>query len=131
MTVFVDTSALYAVMDRDDRNHSAARDRWADLIDKSENLVTTNYVVVETAALVMHRLGADAARSLFDDILGVVEIRYIDADLHRAAVASFLAARQRGLSLVDCSSFQAMRDLDITAAFAFDRHFARQGFRVT
>ena len=130
MTVFVDTSALYALMDRDDRNHKAARDKWIKLLEAGEVLLTTSYVVVETTALVQHRLGLDAVRTLLDDILGVVEIRFVEADLHKAAVASLLSARQRGLSLVDCASFQAMRDLDIGIAFTFDRHFRQQGFRL-
>ena len=129
MTVFVDTSALYAVLDRDDRNHPAARDVWKDLVEGGESLLTTNYVVVETAALVQHRLGLDAVRTLLDDMLGLVEVVFVDADLHRATAAAMLAARQRGLSLVDCASFQTMRDLGLEIAFAFDRHFDQQGFR--
>jgi|GEM_PF-2518604 len=32
------------------------------------------------------------------------------------------------LRLVDCSSFQVMRQLGIQRAFAIDRHFREQGF---
>jgi predicted nucleic acid-binding protein len=32
------------------------------------------------------------------------------------------------LSLVDCTSFQVMRQLGIDTAFAFDEHFAEQHF---
>jgi len=130
MTVFVDTSALYALMDRDDRNHPAARDTWRDLLKGEVSLLTTSYVVVEITALVQHRLGIDAVRTLLDDIIGVIEIHFVVADLHRASVASLLTARQRGLSLVDCVSFQTMRDHNIGAAFTFDRHFQRHGFRL-
>lgn len=47
---------------------------------------------------------------------------------HGVAVTALLTAGKRQLSLVDCSSFEAMRRLGITSAFAFDRHFAEQGF---
>jgi predicted nucleic acid-binding protein len=32
------------------------------------------------------------------------------------------------LSLVDCVSFTVMKDLGLTTAFAFDRHFEQAGF---
>ena len=39
------------------------------------------------------------------------------------AVAALLAANCRQLSLVDCTSFQAMRQLGIATVFTFDAHF--------
>ncbi len=39
-----------------------------------------------------------------------------------------LAANRRQLSLVDCVSFAAMRELGIEHYFAFDQHFDEQGF---
>ncbi len=36
--------------------------------------------------------------------------------------------RRRRLSWVDCVSFVMMRRLRLEACFAFDRHFAGQGF---
>jgi predicted nucleic acid-binding protein len=52
----------------------------------------------------------------------------IDVTLHTAGVSSVLAAGRRGLSLVDCVSFATMRNLGIGDVFAFDEHFAQQGF---
>ena len=55
MTVFVDTSAFYAVLDRDDANHAAAEEAWRALLGEPATLLTTNYVLVETAALLQRR----------------------------------------------------------------------------
>jgi predicted nucleic acid-binding protein len=67
MTVFVDTSALYAVLDRDDANHLAARETWRRLLlDPSALLLTHNYVLVETAALLQNRRGIDVVRTLHE-----------------------------------------------------------------
>jgi predicted nucleic acid-binding protein len=41
-----------------------------------------------------------------------------------------LTSARRRLSLVDCTSFEVMRRLGITSAFAIDRHFVEQGFEV-
>ena len=67
--IFVDTSALYAVLDRDDQNHPLAKSTWGTLLQEDEALIVTNYVVVETTALVQHRLGMAAVRVLCGDVL--------------------------------------------------------------
>jgi predicted nucleic acid-binding protein len=127
--VFVDTSAIYALLDRSDQRHTDASHQWRRLLDSGDLLFTTNYVVVEICALAQHRLGLDAVRAIQDDILPAIEIHWIDQATHALAMAALLAARRRKLSLVDCSSFSAMRQAGSSVAFAFDGHFVEEGFR--
>lgn len=127
--IFVDTSAIYALLDRDDRNHPIARKTWFELLQSGIPLLTTNYVVVESCALAQNRLGVDAVRTIQDDILPAMELHWIDPASHALAMAALLAAARRKLSLVDCSSFSVMRQADARIAFAFDRHFTNEGFR--
>jgi predicted nucleic acid-binding protein len=129
VTVFVDTSALYAVLDRDDANHAAAAATFSSLL-ASATLVSHSYVAVETSALVQRRLGADALRTLHDDVLPVLEVAYVDESLHRSAVAAHLASGARHVSLVDWTSFELMRRRELAEAFAFDEDFLQQGFVV-
>jgi predicted nucleic acid-binding protein len=126
---FVDTSALYALLDEDDDNHRAAAS-WLRGAEADERLITHNYVVVETAALVHRRLGAAAIRSLFDALLPALSVQFVDEALHARAVAAHLAAARSRPSLVDRVSFQLVRDLDLDRAFVFDRDFVRQGIQV-
>lgn len=128
MTVFVDTSAIYALLDRDDESHLAAADAFTAL--EEGPLMAHNYVVVESAALVQRRLGPLAVRTLFDDFLPVLELAWIDEHTHRAAVAALIASENRGVSLVDWTSFEVMRQQGINRAFAFDDDFATQGFEL-
>lgn len=127
MTVFVDTSALYAVLDRDDDNHRAAAKTFPDLLDR-ESLLTHSYALVETVALVQRRLGVEAVRALEDDILPALDVWWVDESLHRAATAALLASGARDVSLVDWASFELMRRLGVREAFAFDDDFQEQGF---
>ena len=127
-TVYIDTSALYAVLDADDENHESAKRLWTDLLTQEARLVCSNYVLVETFALVQHRLGIEAVRTLQEDILPTLHVEWVDELSHRAAVTALLTAGRRRLSLVDCTSFEVMRQLGIRTAFAFDAHFAEQGF---
>lgn len=130
MSVFVDTSALYALLSRSDENHRAAAAAFPGLRERGR-LVTHNYVVVETAALVHRRLGSAAVRALLDDLLSPIEILWVDRDLHAVAQAAFLAgARRRGISLVDRVSFETMRREGVEVAFAFDPDFVSEGFAV-
>lgn len=62
MSTFVDTSALLAVLDASDVAHKVADRIWRRLIESDERLVSTNYVLVETFALVQRRLGLPAVR---------------------------------------------------------------------
>jgi predicted nucleic acid-binding protein len=128
--IFVDTSALYAVLDRDDQNHPLAKSTWGTLLQEDDALIVSNYVVVETTALVQHRLGMDAVRVLFVDILPALDVHWIGADEHMHAQNALLASDRRKVSLVDCSSFHVMRSRMVRTAFAFDPHFREHGFEV-
>ena len=131
MSIFVDTSALFAILDADDLNHTSAKETWARLLDADETLVTTNYVLVETHALVQRRLGMAAVKALYQDIVPVLQVEWIDSSQHAVAVGKLTATADRQLSLVDWVSFTLMRQLGIKAAFAFDADFDQQGFNAT
>lgn len=128
--ILVDTSALYAVLDRDDENHAVAKATWGGLLETDQPLLVTNYVVVETTALVQHRLGMEAVRVLCGDILPALQVHWITDGDHAHAQNALLATDRRKLSLVDCSSFHIMRSRMMRTAFAFDPHFREQGFDV-
>lgn len=130
MSTFVDTSAFLAVLDADDAQHVRADRVWSDLVGSEEDLLTTSYVLVETFALAQARLGLRAARLMHDDVVPILRVTWVDEALHRAAMTAVLTAQRRDLSLVDCVSFEAMRRLGASRAFAFDRHFRQQGFTV-
>jgi predicted nucleic acid-binding protein len=128
MTVFIDTSAFYAVMDRDDANHPAAKELWTTLLGESAPLLTTNYVLMETAALLQHRIGVAAVRSFHEDVVPLLQVDWVTEEAHRAGMEAVLTAARKRLSLVDCVSFQTMRRMGVRSAFCFDAHFGEQGF---
>lgn len=128
--ILIDTSALYAVLDRDDQNHPGAKATWGKLVQMDDTLLVTNYVILETTALVQHRLGMEAVRVLCGDIFPALDVHWITEADHMHAQNALLATDRRKLSLVDCSSFHVMRSRMVRSAFAFDPHFREQGFDV-
>jgi predicted nucleic acid-binding protein len=130
MNVFVDTSALMAVLNADDRYHAVAKSAWEKLILERDQLYLNNYVLIETFALLQRRFGLEAVRLFQSDILPVMEIVWIGEATHNSAVGALLAANRRELSLVDCGSFETMRQLGLSHVFTLDAHFKEQGFEV-
>ena len=130
MTTFVDTSAFFAVLDADDRMHAKARKEWERLLETDTSFRTTNYVLVETAALLQSRIGMEGLRLFAADVIPALDIIWVEAGMHLSAQHALLVASRRDLSLVDCVSFEAMRRYRIDNVFCFDVHFAQQGFEV-
>lgn len=128
MSVFVDTSALLAVLNSGDENHARASRSFRALVGSDEPLVTTSYVLVETVALLRHRFGLGAVRGFQDAVAPMLAVVWVDAELHAEGTAALLTANRRELSLVDCVSFACMRQQGLARAFHFDRHFRDQGF---
>lgn len=87
-------------------------------------------MVLETVALTQRRLGLEAVTVLRDSLLAVVQQAWVDRDLHGQALAATLAAGRRDVSFVDRVSFELMRRRGLQRAFAFDEHFAEQGFEL-
>jgi predicted nucleic acid-binding protein len=128
MSIFIDTSAFLAILDADDQYHQKADTAWQEILSSREDLITTNYILVETFALVQRRLGLEALKVFQGDIIPVLDIEWITEGLHQNAVDMLIIAAQRQLSLVDCTSFTVMRKTGLKKAFTFDSHFMKQGF---
>jgi predicted nucleic acid-binding protein len=128
--IFVDTSAFYAILDDRDPNHASARRELDRMAAADESLLSHEYVLVETAALVQRRLGIDVLRRFVDDVLPVVAIAWVDEALHAEAREALLGSGRRHVSLVDWTSFLVMRRHGVARAFAFDPDFREQGFEV-
>jgi predicted nucleic acid-binding protein len=129
VSVVVDTSALFALLDRRDAHHASAVAFWADPDD--EDLVTHAYVVVESVALVRARLGVAAVTALVDDLLPAIRVEMVDRPLHDASLADTRRIGG-GTSLVDRVTLNFAARHGIARAFAYDTDLAAEGLaRVT
>jgi predicted nucleic acid-binding protein len=130
VSVFVDSSAFYALLVRTDEAHEPVRAAFRRLLEEGRSLGTTSFVIVETMALLQHRVGLGAARDFDEDVLPVVRVEWIDERLYRRGVDRLAREDRRHLSLVDCVSFEFMLDQGMTTALAVDAHFAEAGFQI-
>jgi predicted nucleic acid-binding protein len=67
------------------------------------------------------------ARESFNHIAQII---WSDKEWYARAVQRLFLQNQKDISLVDCLSFEIMESLDISLAFAFDRHFEDMGFSI-
>ncbi len=121
--IFVDTGAFYALADRGDRNHRVARSVFESR-GSTGDVVTSDYVFVESWCLIRARLGRSAAMNFWDAMQSDVVATYgvTSADL---ADARTIASEwpDQDFSLIDCTSFAMMERLRLVEALAFDSHF--------
>ena len=130
MRIFLDTAAFLAVLNANDQFYPSARLAWNEILSSDASLVSSNYVILETTALLQHRFGIEALRLFEGDILPVVEIAWVDESIHKQGMSILLAANRRDLSLVDCTSFTIIRQLGLDEVITYDPHFSEQGFKV-
>lgn len=126
MTLFVDTSGILALIDRDDPEHTAVVGAFR--LGRSEALTTHAYVVVETLAVARRRFGSAVTADLFDRVIPALEVSMVDATLHAQAVRDFQESIASSVSLVDRTSFAFMRQQGIERAIALDADFRTAGF---
>ena len=126
MTLFVDSSGILALVDRDDPAHAGIVEAFA--LGRSEALTTHAYVIVETLAVARRRYGPSVAADLIDRVIPALDVAPVDADLHATAVAAFRETVESSVSLVDRTSFEFMRRAGIERAIAIDADFRTAGF---
>ena len=130
MNIFIDTAAFLAVLNFNDQFHQSAKNIWGEILSSNVSLFSSNYIILETTALLQHRFGIEAVRLFENDILPVIEIAWVDKIIHQQGMSALLVANRRNLSLVDCTSFEIMRQIGSDEVFTFDPHFREQGFKV-
>jgi predicted nucleic acid-binding protein len=124
----VDTSAVYALLDRDDGNHRKAVTVLRSLPRRGVTPVLSNFLVAESHALILSRLGARVARDwLLKQIWPIEPITAVDERRARDIIQSY---EDKSFSYTDATSFALMERLGISEAFAFDSHFRQYGLRL-
>jgi uncharacterized protein len=126
VTLFVDSSGILALVDRDDPAHVGVVDAFA--LGRSEVLATHAYVIVETLAVARRRYGHIVTADPIDRVIPGLDVAPVNADLHATAIAAFRDTVESSVSLVDRTSFASMRREGIERAIALDADFRTAGF---
>ena len=127
-SLLTDTSAFYALADRTDVHHAAAAAFLREHAGTGRLLVS-NHVFDETMTVVKARLGAPAALQMGVRLRASALVEWVvfTADLELETWRLFGRHGDKAWSYTDCACLALARARGLTAAFAFDRHFAQMG----
>lgn len=130
MKLLVDTSALLALVLRDDRNHQAALAFVR--THPQARFVLSELILAEVATRIRVRAGAGPAVAVARGLLNShrYELLFADAELLEEALTRMDRFADKRLSLADCSSFALMDRLAIQSAFTFDVDFRNCGYQM-
>jgi len=129
--MIIDTSALYAVVDKRDPNHHLAAG-FLRTFTRQGVFLLSNHVFDETMTLVKVRLGAPVALQLG---IRLRNSRYISMVIfgrqeEMATWHIFSRYTDKGWSYTDCASLALAQQRGLDSAFAFDHHFRQMGLHV-
>jgi predicted nucleic acid-binding protein len=127
-TIFVDSFYLLALFNGRDAAHKRALSASKQL---QTDLVTTEWVLVETADALCDPVNRRGCALLIDDLRrsSHVEIEPASAELLDAGWSLNKQRSDKEWSLTDCISFVVMNSRGIAQALTGDHHFEQAGFR--
>lgn len=119
---FVDSSAIIAMVNRDDPIHEQAVAAYHELVDDGYHLFTTNFVIAEAVQLIELGFGREIARQWLRDQR--LPVYHADEQDVKRAIAQITSARQGSrVSMTDAVSSVVMERLNVSDAFAVDPDF--------
>ncbi len=120
---FSDTGFFYALHDPNDKWHAPCVALLSQVQRHGYILVTTNLVIAETHALLLHRKGRAIALAWLDNIEHIAQIE-------RATKADEIRAKEilrqyldQDFTFTDAISFAVIERLGLRVALSVDRHF--------
>jgi predicted nucleic acid-binding protein len=130
--VFLDSSAIYAAVDRRERDHEACRREYDRVVNGRVPLMTTELVVAELHALALRRANPSVALAIAERIVRSHRIRIVTPgpDRIEAALALLQSRPGRPYSLADAVAFLVIQEFGLTTVFTLDGDFAAEGFTV-
>jgi predicted nucleic acid-binding protein len=131
MNLFVDTSAWIALFDARDKYHPAASQAMHQ-IRHHAHLITSDYVLDETATYLLYRAGKELAVQCVQWIIQApfIDLLYLGEPRWHDAWQMFQQYQDKQWAFTDCTSFVLMHQHHLHQAFTFDRHFEQAGFQL-
>jgi predicted nucleic acid-binding protein len=127
--VLVDTAVVYALADKADQAHEAAKTLLARLLDARTPLLITVPTVYEAHRLILYRLGTRAGQRFLAVYSQIYNTVWLTETYHTQAVALLERFEDQRISVTDAANAVVARALGATVA-TFDHHYEMMGLPV-
>jgi uncharacterized protein len=131
-SVFVDTSAWFAGIAKNDQYNEQAMECRNRLLKGNTRFFTSNSIIHETTMLLERKVSKKEAVRFLKAILRDpgVEIIHADEEMEEEAYVLYQKYKDQDFSITDCISFAIMHRYQISRCFTYDHHFSSMGFNV-
>lgn len=129
--LFLDTSYAIALLDQSDRHYAVAR-RWAVHLGRERPpVVTSEAIFLEIGNAFAKVNDWPRARTFIEALRAAtnVDVFVLSPELFARGWDLRCARKDKSWGLVDCTSFEVMREMKCKAALTTDKHFIQAGFR--
>ncbi|NUQ36922.1 MAG: type II toxin-antitoxin system VapC family toxin [Caldilineales bacterium] len=129
--IIVDTSALYALADRNDPHHLRAA-AFLRAQSGAHTLWVSNHVFDETMTLTKVRLGMHACLQMGVRLRNsrLIDLVVFGQEEEQMTWRLFSQFTDKAWSYTDCASLALSQLRDVRQVFAFDHHFVQMGLRM-
>ena len=129
--ILLDTSALYSLTDDRDPDHTRIAE-FVKGIDRTSQLLVTDYVLDEALTLIKTRLGAHVAITVGKKLRSgsLCQLMHLSPEDAETTWQIFRRYRDKDWSYTDCSCLAVMQRLGIEQALTTDHHFRQMGITV-
>jgi len=130
-TIFADTSAWFALLSKNDKNHQKIKNIYQTLLENNNTLVLSNQILGETFTLIRYKIENNNLPFKFIKLINksmMIKKIHIEAKTEKNAIKILENYKDQRFSYVDATSFAVMNRLDLKYALSLDRHFAAAGF---
>jgi predicted nucleic acid-binding protein len=125
--VLVDSDAFVGLFIEHDAHHQTVQARMQRFATERRKLVTTSFVVAESATVISRVKGQVPARKFLTYVRsGVIPVIFIDEALQQASEWVFLSQENKSISMVDCSNVAVMQKFHIPEILSFDQFYFKK-----
>ena len=126
-SAFVDTGIFYAFLDKSDKFHEDATILFRKARKEHWVLVTSNFILAESHALILSKLGRDIARKWLFSVQRIISIQRVREEDEERAKEIIRTYTDKDFSYTDASSFAMMERFNLTTVWAVDKDFVQYG----
>ncbi len=130
LKTFVDTVAWIALVNTRDSLHEKAKEVFTDLRRQNYHFTTSEFVLLEFANALSAPDFRGKASNFIEGLQKTSDVEIVSAssDLFALGFELYKNRPDKEWSVVDCTSFIVMEEMNISEAFTEDHHFEQAGF---